>query len=168
MLKTFEGFTRYDNDIEFGDVVIYNGMNKLHKRGEKAIILGIEYNEGNGFNYFLIEFANGDKKRCKSPLLIKRSKKTYDDIAFLKMMKKRKSYLDREKDGSDEFLFAKEKENNEQIRREKKRIAKEKKKEEMRIKMKDIDPYFEEDWGEDEDDEKPTPPWLSGDWRVRR
>jgi len=168
MIKIFENFFNDIIDLDFGDIVTYRGIRKHHKRDEKAMVMGIKYDEKNGHAYYRIEFSDGGQKICREQLIQKRIKKTYDDIRFESKMKKKPSYL-YYKNINDEtggFLFVKEKQKKEIARKEKKRKEREKKREEIRLKMLDIDPYGEEDWGMDDyDPELDGPRWMMN-WRL--
>lgn len=157
MIKLFEEFNLLDQDLEFGDIVTIRSNISNHHKGEKAIVLELLYLHWYGeFARYRIEFLDGSQRICSETLLQKRVKKTYDDTKFLNTMKKRESYLfyknKEEKDGN--FLFIKEKERKERERKEIKRKERERKREELRIKMLDVDPYGEEDWGNFDDDDE--------------
>lgn len=161
MIKIFEEFNLHEDSIEFGDIVEYLGQDRHHHRGHKAIVLGLVYSKVKDVFNFRIEFADGSQKLCGDVLLRKVMNKTYDSIRFKSEMKKRPSYKRYEKEEREnpgEYLTYKERMlENERIKereREKVRIQMRevaKKREEMRLKMLDVDPYGEENWGNEED-----------------
>jgi hypothetical protein len=161
MIKIFEEFNLHEDSIEFGDIVEFLGLDRHHHRGRKAIVLELRYDKYRDVFNFRIEFADGTQKLCGDVLLRKVTKKTYDSIRFENEMKKKSSYKHYKKEeekNPGEYLTYKERMlENERIKereREKVRVQMReiaKKKEEMRLKMADIDPYGEENWGEDDD-----------------
>lgn len=160
MIKIFEEFNLYEESIEFGDIVYFLGLDRHNHRGKKAMVLGLIHDKHRNIFNFRIEFADGTQKLCGDILLRKILKKTYDSIKFEADMKKKDSYKyykNKEENSGEIGNYRERMLENERIKereREKVRVMLRevaKKKEEMKLKMKEIDPYGEENWGNEED-----------------